>query len=152
MKAFHAKRLLKLADFLDALPRESFNLATWFRETDCGTVACAAGWACTIPAFKRAGLRIAKSESPHHAPQVIPTLTDAAGETYFGFDACAEFFGLLMGDSYHLFGPDEYRTGRRTTPKAVAKRIRAIVSRRLGSWPRAGQAGSAGPSGVTRRN
>lgn len=70
------RRLTKLADFMEKLPRKSwehFHMASWFDHTgnhdhgfgrsitqkdlhQCGTTACALGWAATLPAFKKQGL------------------------------------------------------------------------------------------------
>jgi hypothetical protein len=47
MNKTYFKRLEKLADFLDKLPREKFNFADLVSEIDkkgCGTVCCAIGW------------------------------------------------------------------------------------------------------------
>jgi hypothetical protein len=78
-------RLLKLAEFMERLPkedREHFNMGVWFMHagaghghgvspgqvvgkkeiTKCGTSACALGWATTIPAFRRAGLKLIATE------------------------------------------------------------------------------------------
>lgn len=59
------ERLLKLADLLDTVPPEGWTFSTWARADNWseppiighrGTVACAAGWATTIPEFAAAGL------------------------------------------------------------------------------------------------
>ena len=68
------ERLTKLADFMDALPAAAaghFTMRSWMRHDglhdfapeviteaalmDCGTTACAAGWACSVPEFRAAG-------------------------------------------------------------------------------------------------
>lgn len=36
--------------------RYHFDMGTWIMETECGTVACAAGWAGLDPWFRRRGL------------------------------------------------------------------------------------------------
>jgi hypothetical protein len=127
MKAHHAERLLRLAAFLDALPRRSFNLMNWYQESeDCGTVACAVGWACTLPEFRRAGLTL-----------------DASGfrgmqrgrpryRGWFGFKAAEKFFGLDSAAAERLFSPEVYPNGSRTRPQTVARRIRELVAERRG--------------------
>lgn len=53
------RRLTKLADFMDSLPADrahGFDMRTFREQTKCGTVACALGWATTIPSFRRAGM------------------------------------------------------------------------------------------------
>lgn len=63
------KALLELADFLENLDPKRFDIRTWRRPnkntvgfvsddqllTDCNTVACAIGWATTLPEWKEAG-------------------------------------------------------------------------------------------------
>ena len=69
------RRLTKLADYMDSLPpeaRKHFHMSDWFKHdglhplrgkiltrrhmNDCGTTACALGWAATMPAFQKLGL------------------------------------------------------------------------------------------------
>lgn len=71
------RRLGVLISFMEKLPRAAnkhFDMSHWFAHngehsigakevtqkvlTDCGTSACALGWACTIPSFRKAGLRM----------------------------------------------------------------------------------------------
>lgn len=130
------RRLLKLADFLEQLPRKALKMETWVAsrtgeppsvsEPKCGTTACALGWAAVIPGFRRAGLRLAgMGVSLHHGGhEYVPMY-----EGYSGFSAGAKFFGMSLGASDHLFGADSYPGDpSKTTPKAVAKRIRKLVA------------------------
>ena len=55
--------LTELADLLDALPSERFIYDNWVRrdwlgdpDLSCGTAACAAGWATTLPSYRAEGL------------------------------------------------------------------------------------------------
>ncbi len=49
MRTKHKNRILKLAAFLRTLPKVQFNLAIVAMESsECGTVACAAGWCPTV--------------------------------------------------------------------------------------------------------
>ena len=121
----NSKRLLKLADFLDTVPRKRFNLGLWQQygfkpkaESACGTVACAMGWACTIPSFKRAGLKAHKDDR-------YPIF-----ENQEGFSAAAKFFDISFPQAERLFSSSGY--GNRfnsdaVTPKKVAKAIRNFV-------------------------
>ena len=131
MYANHARRLTVLADFLEGFKEEvdrHFDLALWFsgggKGTRCGTVACACGWACTIPSLQADGLR----------------LTDA-GVPYFdgveGFDAIEEFFGQTSKDADSLFDIYAYNPEdcdgqsdewHEPTAGEVAARIRAYLS------------------------
>jgi hypothetical protein len=61
----YKNRLLRLADFLEALPRKRFDFNHWVgdnwegkEDLSCGTTACALGWATTIPSLRKAGLRM----------------------------------------------------------------------------------------------
>ena len=59
------KRLRQLADLLDRVPEEKFDMSRWARhlppdmdpskEEECGTSACALGWATTLPFAKALG-------------------------------------------------------------------------------------------------
>lgn len=55
-KHVKAHRLELLTKKLKSLRDEQFNLSVW--QSDCGTVACAIGWAATIPEFQELGLRM----------------------------------------------------------------------------------------------
>jgi hypothetical protein len=120
------QRLLKLADFLENLKPRQFNLATWTvscgEKTDdaaCGTVACACGWATTIPSFRRAGFRLARRLS-----WTDPTPVFGRER---GWDAVKAFFDMNYGEANHLFSIESYSGGERTRPQTVAKRIRQVV-------------------------
>ncbi len=57
------RRLTKLADFMQALPRaENKRFDMGYSVSDCGSPACAAGWGETIKSFKRAGYSFGTSE------------------------------------------------------------------------------------------
>src|SRR5262245_63576628 len=146
MQEFHAKRLLKHADFLDTVLRKQFNIGFWgCDDSKCGTVACVLGWAGMMPAFRRAGLKTdlqddtviftpmlradieyAKSRLGYHPRVVYMSL---AGEL---------FFGLTNEQSTHLYMPGAYQIHLesevtfqeqppKATPKMAAKRIRHLV-------------------------
>ncbi len=130
------RRLTKLADYMERLPKKKskhFRMSAWFahRGVDsehglrrnhristkelnyCGTSACALGWACMIPAFKRAGLSL---------------LHDGIiGEVRFrkdcDFDAAANFFELNEEQSMKLFSG----VFDLNTPKQWAARCRKFL-------------------------
>src|SRR4051812_34205362 len=60
----HARRLLKLANKLETVPRKKFDMGQWWgpvrdaQENVCGTAGCALGWATTVPSFRAAGLSL----------------------------------------------------------------------------------------------
>jgi hypothetical protein len=120
------KRLLKLADLLDTVPVKRFTLRIWatpgFTETDCGTAACACGWATTI--FPELTL----SQTPgYDKPRLRPALQK---EHLTDGEAIERFFGLPISDDFdafaYLFEVESYPS-RNPRPKTVAKRIRHFV-------------------------
>lgn len=61
------ERLIALADFVDKqVDPEKFSMRRFFSqlvdkdkpEIKCGTTACLAGWACTMPEFQKDGLKV----------------------------------------------------------------------------------------------
>lgn len=114
----NAKRLLKLADYLETVPRKNFDMGFFYSETPespCGFAGCAMGWAAHGKLFR--GLRWdweARTIKYH----------DVSG----GFSTAIEIFNLSEADAYFLF--DEQHGGRNRnydTPKIVANRIRKFV-------------------------
>ena len=125
MKTFHKNRLLKLADFLEALrptKEKTFSMDYWsmsYRDDEgniCKTSACACGWATTIPSFRRAGLHLFRRQGNDGARLHY--------ERRSGFGAAMEFFGLNLKECYLLFSPEDYEDA---TPKMVARRIRRFI-------------------------
>jgi hypothetical protein len=122
------KRILKLADYVESLPRERFNFRHWVGsgwqgkvDLSCGTTACALGWATAMPMFRRLGLRMGQSELVGGAPEV------------FGSNSIvrlAELFGVTTSVFDRLFHPDSrpgYLPGR-VTNKQWAKHARSIYA------------------------
>ena len=142
MKAFHKKRLLKLVELLEKLPRKRFDYDHWVGsdwkgkpDLSCGTTACAFGWATTIPSFRKAGLHLQSGYD----------YTDVIFKGRRGFWAASEFFGLSEEEAENLFSPEgsayymietPFETpssylkdapGSDATPKQVAKHIRRFL-------------------------
>lgn len=124
----HKERLLKLADFLETVPKKNFNLETFaesdkdesinsfikrFRKKECGTTGCALGW-CTV-VFPR------KFKFEHNFCN-----SDCDIGLNMGWETADEFFGLRRIESEYLFMKDKYPLNKRT-PKCVSKRIRKFV-------------------------
>lgn len=119
------RRLLKLADFLDKLPRKSFNFAKFAEQTDCGTVACALGWCPVL--FKRLGVKYFQIGPMTN----VSTVSIKKGyDERFGFAVGEVLFGLTRHQSYLLFDPISSGLGQDATPKQVAKRIRTFIKTR----------------------
>lgn len=116
MTSTQRKRLAKLADFLDTkVPRKRFVMSNFFRpqgsfwgdseaplslSAECGTSACALGWATVC------------------FPRTHPTVREETG-----FTVAREVFGVSTDDANDLFyGPE-------VTPKQKAKEIRRYLAR-----------------------
>lgn len=126
-------RLLKLAAFLAKKKPEHFNMWNWFRHesqdghehdfgpkltakalTNCGTAACALGWAATMPFAKREGVCY------------VPKKGFKIGKrTVSGEQASKRLFGLNYEQHRNLF--EHWEAGPGTDPKAWAKRCRKLV-------------------------
>lgn len=131
----YGKRLLKLEDFLHALPRKKFDYSRWvgdeFKTGDnlrtCGTTACALGWATTIPAFRRLGLCMWEDLDGVNSPG-----TSCGGDSSF---AVEKVFDLNYQEYELLFipGANEYEgLDHNATPKQVARHIRKFVKTKYG--------------------
>jgi hypothetical protein len=131
------ERLLKLADFLDTVHPNKFEISSWLNtgwrarggcteaellDLDCGTTACAVGWACTIPEFKAEGLGFGGIVP-------MPTLQMPDGKTLTSWEAVREFFGLTQPEALNLFDRGAYATGPYASATTVARKIRLLVER-----------------------
>jgi hypothetical protein len=101
------RRLAKLSKFLRTkVPTDRFDYGHWVgahwkgkADLSCGTSACAAGWATTIPEFRRRGLRL---ECDDYGGRIV--FYD--GYVYrSGISAVVRFFGLDFEDARMLFVP-----------------------------------------------
>lgn len=93
------RRLLKLADFLEKLPKERFNFSSWVgddwegaKDLSCGTTACALGWATAMPEFHRLGLKLDSEGWPRYNREV-------------GADAAKSIFAIDSEEAEFLFTP-----------------------------------------------
>ena len=136
-------RLLKLAEFLEALPRKRFDYGTFVGEgykgaqdLSCGTTACALGWAATMPAFRRLGLHLELDKDYWGTDDDGVELFDASPAVGGVTDTAAGqvIFLLTLRQSSFLFMPSvQYGTPPRNapeceaTPKQVAKHIRRFI-------------------------
>lgn len=88
----------------------------------CGTTACACGLAATIPAFRRAGLRMSTPPADDTA--------DGAGLKFAGlggWSAIGAFFDIDWCDANELFHENCYENEDRKNPLAVADKITALL-------------------------
>lgn len=118
------ERLLRLADFLDnEVPIAHFDMSSWFdvggrprhlaKLGECGTSACAFGWATQIPEFQEQGLRLS-------------SLNGVTFNQLDGYDAAEAFFDIKRAASAYLFSASDHRNEK---PADVARRIRGFVER-----------------------
>lgn len=121
-----AKRLLKLADFLDTVPRRAFNFRSITRvkhkhikrygfasfedvsEEDlranvkshsykeCETTACALGYCSVIPSFRRLGLRLVDGD-----------VVLAGDDTLANFGVARMIFSISSDEAMLLFNPGD---------------------------------------------
>lgn len=144
----YKRRLLKLADFLDTLPRTRFNYESWVgddwkgaADLSCGTTACALGWATTIPSLRKAGLVMRRDGYPSEYKGYVSlrrTLGEPEGVS--SSTAAEEVFGLDYDEFEYLFIPGHFggefdlpdSPDEGATAKQVAKHIRRFVNFKYG--------------------
>jgi hypothetical protein len=117
------QRLLKLADFLEKLPRErKFDMGVVAELVDdgrpaCGSSACALGWGACIPSFRRAGYRLTRTGGLR-----------VRGSFSVWFDEnAAFFFGISVRDALSLFGMRQDEVMGEPARRAAVKRLREFV-------------------------
>lgn len=134
-------RLLTLYSLIDGLPAAAVNMDTWRSVTtkrvlavmaavvsdekllatarssyrECGTCACALGWASAYPEFKAAGLRaLSGGIGWDNKPM---TIVDFQGS--IGYDAGAAFFGISPNQAALLFCPTRFDQGAGGSEKTL---------------------------------
>jgi hypothetical protein len=145
------RRLLRLATFLEKLPRKRFKYTHWVgddwggaADLNCGTTACALGWATTIPSLRRAGLRLVQDTDIQFSGCGYVTLARPtkgvraaiARDDFPSLAAAAHVFEITEEEAKLLFIPwscllPEASSAPRydATPKQVARHIRKFVER-----------------------
>lgn len=126
MKTFHAKRLIKLANFLTELPKEKFYFGTFSEVRECGTVACALGWAGMMPCFRKLGLKTIPENNEVTFPfNNEDKLEEGERTGFMELRAAREVFGLTESEADGLFLPgDQDLIGCRIlTEKAKASSV-----------------------------
>ncbi len=167
------ERLSRLADLMDEVQElidqrkatVGFNLNYWGDirpdlrakslqvETECGTTACACGYAALHPWFQREGLRLYLSykhdgvntkldiRDPRHLNEMRQRSTEENWESFklylrfgngndsiFSKGAVMDFFGIPVHVAERLFYPYAYERDE-MQPKTVAARIREVLRR-----------------------
>ena len=122
------ERLLRLADvILPKVSKENFDMSYW----ECGTTACAIGWACQDPVFKVEGFKLKKVR--YDDTWKVPFYEGVEGRLTRWF-AIQRFFEIGLLDAQYLFNGIKYHgeTGLRckdVPPEAISKRIHALIKR-----------------------
>lgn len=79
-----------------------FDLDCFSHETECGTTACAFGWAGLERGFRAEGLSLALNV---HDGLGMVFFVPPSGGCYSAFDAAEQFFGLAEAQSDAIFLP-----------------------------------------------
>lgn len=126
------KRLLKLADLLDHIPKKSFDMSEWKKSEptkpegkklgECGFAGCAMGWAAHQKLFKNLKFDFFGIE---YGPNP-PSDGESFSNNFSGFDAAAKCMQITYQDAEYLFSIEHYRS-KNPMPATVAKRIRHFV-------------------------
>lgn len=125
------KRLEKLADFLETVPRRSFDMGNWQsraatkpegkQQGECGFAGCAMGWAAHAKLFR--GLNFKNAMSAYgNGPLGWQTISYRGLTDFY---AAAFLMDITYAEARFLFDPDSYPS--RVTPKQVATRIRRYI-------------------------
>lgn len=125
------RRLLVLAEWLETkVPPGRFSLKDWTADRDsiptleCGTAACACGWAGIIPEFNALGFRLVQAPIYPGCDKKVPA--PAYDREDSGWPSVAAFFGLTHLNAEHLFSELSYESD--PPPTEVAARIRSFVA------------------------
>lgn len=126
-----ASNLNVLQNFMDSpIPKSRLDMNLWqqdgFSANDCGTRACALGWACTIPQLQAQGLRMRKARTHYGDSVSTPCIAEATG----ALDSARKLFGLKEEESLYLFQQNGPASGRTwDDPAEVAEAIRSVMRR-----------------------
>lgn len=140
MKALHKNRLLKLAEFLDKLPKEKFDFSSVISKNEgkCGTICCAVGWLPTV--FPRSWMWdfVAGDETHINVFRKVPNGEDTKSSHHWHCDFwvdVSKFFGMTEKEVEQLFFPEmdrpwdpDFMLGEEATANEVADSIRDYIT------------------------
>lgn len=115
----NTERLIELHRMLSEVPEEYFDMGIFgtrdFQNLECGSAACALGWAAVHPPFVEQGLRYIDE---------VPVYGD-----FRNYYAGGVFFGLTRQQCMDLFNPSRYDVEDEETikPTDVMARIRDLI-------------------------
>lgn len=143
--------LTLLADKLETVPRDHFDLRDWWLEdgrgrdrtevinlytergdltgrTVCGYAGCAMGHAAQMPEFQRRGLSLDELDDHRGVRSMNICYLTPGNKLRRGFSAVESLFNIDFDQALHLFHADSYPADEITDPAAVARRIREFVA------------------------
>ncbi len=101
------KRLGILLKKMRTVPPKQFDMSRWQEISSCGMKACMGGWACSIPSFQKAGLRLVLDEerslSVTKDRNKFTTVNKVKYKNKVEFQAIARFFDISFQDASELF-------------------------------------------------
>ena len=95
---------------------------------DCGTVACAMGWAAMYPPFVELGFQVSRGESGNLLGG-IEFWDGRIGRKRYGIEAVETFFSLAEGEGMWLFHGLSYREDEVVDLGEVRERVRKFLER-----------------------
>ena len=108
-------RMQWLIEAVKSAPDDNFDMRNW----ECGTSHCAGGWLCLDPRAQQLGLCLGNPHGtyitcmPHYKCRV-------------SFGALANFLGISMHNSCHIFDPFHYET-HPIKKSTVLRHIRRVM-------------------------
>lgn len=116
--------LLRLADMLDCVPAERFDMLVFRRTSPAGLVCCAIEWAARAVSFKADGFIM-------HPRDDYPVYCPGDGRAQLcGFEAIMSYFAIPLETVNFLFVCRAYPRDD-APPADVAARIRSCVANEL---------------------
>jgi hypothetical protein len=115
------RRLNKLADYLETVPRKLFNMERWGTDTPCGTAACVAGHACTLFPREMRLHRVSEYSTGYH---VVTRRNDGKWMWTWGSRAFARTFGVKDDEATEIC--EDFSL---CTPKQAAKKVRGLAKK-----------------------
>lgn len=111
-------------EVLAKIPPDRFNIQVFVStENECGTVACAMGWAAMYPPFVELGFRVARLEKF----STIELWDNEVKWRRYGFEAVQVFFGLEPYEAAWLFHGKTYNENEEVELSEVQERVREFL-------------------------
>lgn len=119
-----------------AEPTELFDLQAYQRETDCGTLHCTLGLACTMPYFNEQGLRFDTCDIPvmdeNFGNIIIHNFDILFGEGSYGKLFTSAGYGMCDEQLGYVWSYDPDNLQNMTDKELALKRLDAEIDRHKG--------------------